>query len=56
LVGIVFLDVGYSLFESDPSFYAHAFIKGQIGFIGDAIRGGSVNDGFVESEDRIFFF
>ena len=56
LVGIVLLDVVYGFLESYPAFHAHALIKCQIGLVGDAEVGSSVDDGFVESEYRVFFF
>lgn len=45
----------YGLFESLHTFQAIALVKRQVRFVGYAIRGGSVNDGFVESEDGVFF-
>lgn len=56
LVGIVLLDVVYGFLESYPAFHAHALIKCQIGLVGDAEVGSSVDDGFVESEYRVFLF
>ena len=56
LIRIVIFDIFYCLFKCDPSFYTHAFIESQIGFVGDTQISCRVNDCFVECEDRIFFF
>ena len=56
LVGIVFLDIFHSLFKSDPAFHAHALIESEVRFVGNAKVSRCVDDGFIEGEDRIFFF
>ena len=37
-----------------PSFHTKALVEGQIGFVGHAIGGGGVDDGFVEVENGVF--
>ena len=56
LVGIVLLDVVHGLLESYPAFHAHAFVKSKVGLVGNAEVGCCIDDSFIESEDRVFFF
>ena len=56
LVRIVLLDIFYCLFKCDPAFNAHAFVKSEIGFVGDTQVGCCVDNRFIECKDRVFFF
>ena len=47
------VEVVHGLFELDEAGNAHAFVEGEVGFVGDAIVDGGVDDGFVEEEGGI---
>ncbi len=53
LVGVVLLDVPDGFVKSFPTFQTIAFVEGQVGLIGHAIRGCGIDDSAVEGEDGI---
>ena len=53
LIGILLANVTDSLLEGNPSFHAKALVESEIGFVGDAIGFGGIDDGLVELEDSI---
>ena len=53
MVGIVGLEIFNGLLERHKSFYTERLIEGKIGLVGNAVRSGGIDDGFIESKNRI---
>lgn len=50
-----FVEIIDGLLKRNPAFYAISFIESCVGFIGYSQIMCSINDGFVESKNRVFF-
>ena len=53
VVGVVGLEVGDGLFVCLVALEAVALVEGEVGLVGHAVVGRSVNDGLIEGEDGI---